>query len=186
MGLSDKQIAVGTIARLFDLKGHDDLLDAAPGLCRKYPNLRFLWVGDGTLRGRFEKKIAEMKLQQHFILTGLVPPARVPELANAMDILVHPSRREGLARAIPQGSLAGRPVLAYDIDGNREGLIEGETGFAVVPFEADRLCRKLEVLLADAALRRRMGQAGRRFALQRFDARVMIDALERVYLEARE
>ena len=61
-----------------------------------------------------------MNLTDRFILTGLVPPARIPELVNAMDILVHPSRREGLARALPQGSLAGLPDITYDIDGNRE------------------------------------------------------------------
>ena len=48
--LGDEHIAVGTIARLFDLKGHEDLLDLAPRLCDKHPNLRFLWVGDGSRR----------------------------------------------------------------------------------------------------------------------------------------
>ena len=51
LGLQDEHVAVGTIARLFDLKGHDDLLDSRPQLCRRFPNLRFLWVGDGLLRG---------------------------------------------------------------------------------------------------------------------------------------
>ena len=49
-----------------------------------------------------------MGLKERFILTGLVPPARIPELANAMDMLVHPSRREGLARALPQGGARGQ------------------------------------------------------------------------------
>ena len=123
LGLLDDHVAVGTIARLFELKGHDDLLDLAPQLCAKFPNLRFVWVGDGLLRAQFERRIAAMNLGDRFILTGLVPPAKIPELANAMDVLVHPSRREGLARAIVQGQLAGCPAVAYDIDGNREGLI---------------------------------------------------------------
>ena len=62
------------------------------------------------------------------MFAGLVPPEKVPELTAAMDVLVHPSRREGLARALPQGQLAGCPVVAYEIDGNAEGLIEGTTG----------------------------------------------------------
>ena len=121
--------SIGTIARLIHLKGHDDLLDIAPQLCGRIPNLRFLWVGDGLLRESFERRIAQMGLKDRFILTGLVPPERIPRTDGAMDILVHPSRREGLARALPQGSLAGKPVITYDIDGNREALIEGETGF---------------------------------------------------------
>jgi glycosyltransferase involved in cell wall biosynthesis len=184
LGIEPQHIVVGTIARLFDLKGHDDLLDLAPDFCRRFPNLRFMWVGDGSLRPAFERRIAEMNLKERFILTGLVPPSRVPELTNAMDIVVHPSRREGLARAIVQGQLARCPVIAYDIDGNREGLVQGETGFALPPFDQKQLAEKLAMLLEDEPKRHTMGEAGRAFALSRFDAKVMVDGLERVYADA--
>ncbi len=183
LNLADDHIAVGTIARLFDLKGHDDLLRLAPDLCARFPNLRFVWIGDGSLRTRFEKEIAERNLRDRFILTGLVPPTRIPELTNALDILVHPSRREGLARAIPQGQLAGKPVIAYDIDGNAEGLLPDRTGFLIPPFDAVKLSHALEVLLKDPDLRRSFGEAGRAFALNRFDANVMVQALEKVYAQ---
>ena len=181
LGLSDEHVVVGTIARLFDLKGHEDLFDLAPGLCARFPNLRFLWVGDGSRRTEFESRMEQMKLHDRFIITGMVPPARVPELTGAMDILVHPSRREGLARALPQASLAGKPVIAYDIDGNREAVVEGETGYVLPPFDREQLRACIEQLAADAPLRARLGKAGRAFALGRFDAKVMVDALERVY-----
>jgi len=184
LGLRDEHLAVGTIARLFDLKGHDDLLDLASQLCAKWPNLRFLWVGDGTLREQFERSMIRMNLRDRFILTGLVLPNRIPELTNAMDILVHPSRREGLARALPQGSLAGKPVITYDIDGAKEGVVDGVTGFVLRPFDKIALAASLERLIEDADLRRRMGAAGRSFALERFNFRVMVNALERVYRES--
>ena len=183
LGLKPDDVAVGTIARLFYLKGHEDLLDIAPALCGEFPNLKFLWIGDGLLRGEFERRIAEMKLTDRFILTGLVPPSKIPELVNAMDILVHPSRREGLARALPQGSLAGIPDVTYDIDGNKEAVFDGETGFVIPPFDREMLAAKLAVLMRDPAMRRSMGSKGREFALSRFDARVMVEALEQVYLE---
>jgi glycosyltransferase involved in cell wall biosynthesis len=186
LGLSDDHVGVGTIARLFQLKGHDDLLDLAPALCARWPNLRFLWVGDGLLRESFERRMREMNLRDRFILTGLVPPGRIPELTGAMDVLVHPSRREGLARALPQGSLAGKPVITYDVDGNLEALIEGETGFAVPAFDARKFGEAIERLMADGALRARMGLAGRAFAVGRFDAGVMVEALERVYGQCME
>jgi glycosyltransferase involved in cell wall biosynthesis len=185
LGLGDEHIVVGTIARLFHLKGHDDLLDLAPELSRKYPNLRFLWVGDGLLRESFERRIAEMNLKDRFILTGLVPPTEIPQLAGAMDVLVHPSRREGLARAIVQGQLAGAPAIAYDIDGNREGLVHGQTGYVVRPFDVFTLNERIAQLVDDGSARKQMGEAGRHFALGRFDAKVMVDALERVYADAR-
>ena len=185
LGLGDDHVAVGTIARLFHLKGHDDLLDLAPELCRKHPNLRFLWIGDGLLREAFERRIAEMNLPDRFILTGLVPPTEIPQLTGAMDVLVHPSRREGLARAIVQGQLAGAPAIAYDIDGNREGLIDGKTGYIIPPFDANMLAGRVSELVEDAAKRRAMGAAGRTFAMAQFDAKVMVDALERVYADGR-
>jgi glycosyltransferase involved in cell wall biosynthesis len=186
LGLEDHHVAVGTIARLFYLKGHDDLIDIAPAICKEFPNLRFLWVGDGLLRPAFEERIAALGLRDRFILTGLVPPEQVPELTAAMDILVHPSRREGLARALPQGALAGCPVVTYDVDGNREGLVDEETGFLLPPFDKDKLAQSLRVLMADPDLRRSMGEAGRAFALSRFDTEVMVDGLDDVYREAAE
>lgn len=184
LGLEDHHVAVGTIARLFHLKGHDDLLDVAPDLCGRFPNLRFLWVGDGLLREPFEARMREMGLRDRFILTGLVPPEKVPELTNAMDIVVHPSRREGLARALPQGSLAGCAVVTYDIDGAKEAVSDGETGFVIPPFDKHKLADALAILLQQPELRKEMGEKGRAFALGRFDAKVMVEALERVYAEA--
>ena len=181
LGLAEDHVVVGTIARLFHLKGHDDLLHQAPVLCNQFPYLRFLWVGDGLLRPQFERRIDSLGLRDRFILTGLVPPARIPELTHAMDILVHPSRREGLARALPQGSLAGKPVITYDVDGNREGVINGETGFVLQPFNHSKLAAAVWDLIVDLPLRRSMGEAGRRFALARFDSKVMVDALEALY-----
>jgi glycosyltransferase involved in cell wall biosynthesis len=186
LGLSEDQIVVGTIARLFHLKGHDDLIDIAPQLCGRFPNLRFLWIGDGLLRENFESRIRHLGLSDRFILTGLVPPTKIPELANAMDILVHPSRREGLARALPQGALCGCPCVTYDIDGAKEGVLDGETGYVLPPFDREKLAEAIATLAADPTLRRLMGAAGRKFALNRFDASVMVDALQRVYEEVQK
>ena len=181
LGLQPQHVAVVTVARLFHMKGHDDLLDAAATLCRDDPDLRFLWVGDGLLRQQFESQISNLRLEDRFILTGLVRPDQVPELVNAADVLAHPSRREGLARALPQGSLAGLPLVTYDIDGNAEALIEGETGYAVNAFDVAAFVSRVKQLAADADLRRRLGQAGRSFARDRFAASTMVDCLENVY-----
>lgn len=181
LGLYESDIAVGTIARLFHLKGHDDLIQLAPKLCAQFPRLKFVWIGDGILRCDFEKRIEAMNLRHRFIFTGLVSPQKIPELVNALDIVAHPSRREGLARAIPQGQLARCPVVCYDIDGNIEGLINGETGFAVKPFDVDAFGNALAALLSDDAKRKQMGEAGRVFASSIFDARVMVKKLLDVY-----
>ncbi len=181
--IAPDHIVIGTIARLFHLKGHDDLIGIAPDLCRNFPQARFLWIGDGLLREKFESRLDLFNLRDRFILTGLVPPTDIPQLSNAMDILVHPSRREGLARALPQGALAGCPCVTYDIDGAKEAVLDGKTGFVIPPFQKRKLADALAILLGNPDLRRTMGVAGREFALGRFDAQVMVDALENVYRE---
>ena len=64
---------------------------------------------------------------------GLVPPERIPDYLGAMDIVVHASLREGLARVLPQALIAGKPVVSYDVDGAREVVLPGQTGFLVGP-----------------------------------------------------
>jgi glycosyltransferase involved in cell wall biosynthesis len=183
LGIHPDELVIGTVARLFHLKGHEDLLNLAPRLVRAYPNVRFLWVGDGVLREHFQARMDQMGLRGRFIITGMVPPEQVPSLVGAMDIMVHPSRREGLARALPQGHLAAKPVVTYDIDGAREAVEDGVNGFVIEPFDQQALLQRLLELLADQRLRTDFGFAGREQALARFDTRVMVEELEKVYAE---
>ena len=81
------------------------------------PKVRFVWIGDGILRDRLVADLDRLGIRHAFILTGLVPPERIPELLSAVDAVIHPSLREGLARVLPQALLAERPVISYDIDG---------------------------------------------------------------------
>jgi glycosyltransferase involved in cell wall biosynthesis len=162
LGYGDDEIVVGKIARLFHLKGHDDVIAAAKQLVVRHPNVRFLFVGDGILREQLQRRISDLGLANHFQFTGLVPPQRIPELIGAMDIVVHTSLREGLARVLPQGLIAGKPVVSYDIDGAREVDIPGQTGFLLPPRDVDALIDALDQLIADPALRARLGQEGRR------------------------
>ncbi len=165
LGFSDEQVVVGKIARLFELKGHEYVIRAARPVIERYPHTRFLFVGDGLLREQLERQIADAGLGDHFRFTGLVPPERIPALIGAMDILVHASLREGLARALPQALIAGKPVVSYDVDGAREVAIPGQTGYLLPPQSIEPMSQALGELIADAALRRRLGGQGRgRFA----------------------
>jgi glycosyltransferase involved in cell wall biosynthesis len=180
-GLESDHIVVGMIARLFDLKGHDDLLAVAPALLRGSPRIRFLLVGGGARRGALENQIRSLGLQQQFVFTGLVDPRRIPDLIGIMDMVVHLSRREGLPRALPQALAAARPVVAYDCDGAKEVCIEGETGFLLRPGDLQGLTDRVLQLAADAALRERLGTRGRILVKDEFRVEKMIDDLERLY-----
>jgi len=181
LGIDPGDFVVGKIARLFRLKGHDDLFAAAPELFRRCPRLKILLVGDGEWRGRFEQMAKSHGLENHFIFTGLVPPPEVARYVGIMDALVHLSLREGLPRALPQALAAGKPVVAYDCDGAREVCLDSETGFLLKPRDLDGLTAKLLVLAGNPDLCRRLGQRGRELAKQWFPIERMVDDLHSLY-----
>jgi glycosyltransferase involved in cell wall biosynthesis len=183
LSLANDDLVVGKVARLFEFKGHDDVIDAAMLLTEKFPNLRFLFIGGGTSRARLETRVRALGLTERFRFTGLVPPERIPELIAACDVIAHASYREGLARVLPQALITGRPVVTYDLDGAREVVIPGETGFLVAPGDSASLARCLEKLLRDSPLRQQMGQLGRERFTDQFRHEHKTREIRRVYLE---
>jgi len=182
LGLAPDDIVIGKIARLFKLKGHDDLFAIAPALVQKCPRIKFLLVGDGPWRGRLESRARSLGLEKHVVFTGLVAPSAVPPIVGVMDLLVHLSLREGLPRALPQALAAARPVVAYDADGANEVCLENETGFLVAPGDLPGLSERLLRLAQDPALRQRLGCRGQRFVQERFGVQHMVDDLYQLYL----
>jgi glycosyltransferase involved in cell wall biosynthesis len=181
-GLENDDIVVGKIGRLFKLKGHDDLLAAAPGLVRECSRLKFLLVGDGPWRQRFESQARSLGLEKHVVFAGLVPPEEMPHVIGIMDLVVHLSLREGLPRALPQALAAGRPVIAYDCDGANEVCIENETGFLLRPGDLTGLAERVLRLARDATLRARLGHRGQALVDQRFGVERMVEDLHELYL----
>ena len=181
LGLAPEDFVIGKIARLCQLKGHDDLLAAAPEIVRRCPRVKFLLVGDGPCRTRLEAQVRKLNLVGHFVFTGLVPPAQVPSLVGIMDILVHLSRREGLARALPQALAAARPVVSYDGDGAREVCRENETGFLIQPGDLAQFVARVLQLAGNPPLRERLGQAGRSYVRANFAEEKMVADLHALY-----
>lgn len=181
LGLEPEHIVIGKVARLFHLKGHEYIIKAASAVVQKCPDVRFLFVGDGILRGQFEQEIAKAGLTQHFVFAGLVPPAQVAELIHAMDIVVHTSLWEGLARVLPQGLIAGKPVVSYDVDGAREVVIPNETGYLLPPQSVRELSDALIELAGNEPLRKRLGQTGRERFTDQFRHQTMTRRIREVY-----
>ena len=144
------------------------VIAAAERVVRQCPWVRFLLVGDGVLRTSLERRIAAAGLADYFQFVGLVEPERIPAMIGAMDALVHASLREGLARALPQALIAGKPVISYDVDGAREVVIPGETGFLVAPEDPPALAEALQWLREHRKQAWAMGIAGRERAQRLF------------------
>ena len=179
-------VVIATVARLFHLKGHEYIINAAREIVKEHKNVVWLFIGDGKLRNQLEQQIAGYNLTEHFRFTGLVRPERVAPLLHASDILVHCSLREGLARALPQALLCGKPVISFDVDGAREVIRDDQTGYLIAPRDIETLTQVQTKLIADVDLRNRLGQNGREFCRVEFDHERMVDRIERVYLSQKD
>ena len=180
-GFTENEFIVGKIARLFHLKGHEFVLAAAPEIVTAVPNVRFLFVGDGVLTTKYKTEIARLGLEKYFVFAGLVPPIRIPAMISAMDAVVHTSLREGLARVLPQSLLSRKPVVSYDVDGAREVVKSGETGFLLPPKSVNELAAAVVELAGNPDLRNAMGQKGREMFTRQFDYRFMTDRIREIY-----
>jgi glycosyltransferase involved in cell wall biosynthesis len=182
LGLAPDDFVVGKIARLFKLKGHEDLILAAPELVRRCARVKFLLVGGGPQRERLEAAVRTLGLEKHFVFTGLVPPEGIPGYVGLMDVLVHLSYREGIARALPQALAAGRPVIAYDCDGAREVCLDNDTGFLIPPGDRQMLIERVLRLVRDAPLRERLRRRGPELVKEWFPVERMVNDLHALYL----
>jgi glycosyltransferase involved in cell wall biosynthesis len=181
LGVPENAPVVGKIARLFPLKGHDQLLDAAPAIIQRHPETRFLLVGNGILYDRLRIRAREMGILDHFVFAGLVDRERIPQFIAAMDVVVHTSLREGLARVLPQALAMGKPCVSFDLDGAPEVIIPGKTGYLVKPCDTKGLSDAIACLLSNPDLRARMGAEGRQLVDPAFRAETMVRQISDVY-----
>ncbi|XHC25725.1 MAG: glycosyltransferase family 4 protein [Phycisphaerales bacterium] len=186
LGLSPDDFVVGTVSRISDLKGHADLVQALTPLMREHPQIKLLWVGDGWLRDSLEASLNDLGLRDRVVITGMVAPEDVPGLMKLMDVLAHPSYREGLPRAVVQGMLSGLAVIATDVDGTPEVCIDGETGLSYSPGDTGALRKHLRRLVHDESLRRGLGDRARSHCADAYSAQRMVDETEKVYARVLE
>jgi len=182
LGFDHEDIVFVKVARLFELKGHEFVIEAAREVLKVVPRAKILFVGDGPRREELER--AARPLPSGVVrFAGLVAPERVPELLAASDCLVHASLREGLPRVFVQAHLAGLPVVAFDLDGAPEIVADGETGRLVRARDVGALARAMAETGGDPARRATLGALGRKRALERFSGRALVRSTDRLYRE---
>lgn len=174
--IGEQDFVIGKIARIAPLKGHYDLVRAATLVLQQCPQAKFLILGDGRLRADLESEVRRAGLQRQFIFTGLISPEEIPAHVAIMDCVVHLSYREALARALPQGLAAGKPVVAYNFDGADEVCLEGKTGFVVEQGDVNQVATRLVYLAQNPALRQQMGAIGRELVLNNFTRERMVES----------
>ena len=179
-GIAEDAVVLVTIARLFMLKGHEYIVESAKSLAKRFENAVWLFVGDGNLSDHFKKQIRELGLAERFRFTDLLPPSEIPLAIQSSDILVHCSLREGLARALPQAMLCGKPAISFDVDGARE-VVNERTGRLIEPKNIGQLVEACAELIENEDFRRQLGENGREFVKEMFSPDRMVDTIEAVY-----
>ncbi len=169
------------LAALVRRKGVDVLFEALARLSAEGLEPALWIAGDGPERGSLERRSDEMGLAPRVRMLG--QRRDVADLLAACDVVVLPSRREGLGVAALEAAAAGRPVVASRVGGLMDVVEDQRTGLLVPPEDPDALAAALRWLLSDCALRARLGRAGADYIAQRFGVDAMTDAYERLYRE---
>ena len=181
LGISAGAPVVGKVARLSPLKGHDGFFRMAEEIARRRADVWFLLVGDGSLRESLEARASALGIRERTVFAGLVPGEEVPVCLHAMDVVVHTSLREGIARVLPQAGAVGLPVVTFDLDGAPEVIRDGVSGYLVPRGDTRAIAERVLELLDDPGRRRSFGEAGREIALANFGVDRMIHDINEVY-----
>jgi glycosyltransferase involved in cell wall biosynthesis len=179
-GIPGDAVVLVTVARLFELKGHDYIIESAKTLAKKFDKAVWLFVGDGNLADFYKNQIKELGLEKRIRFTGLLDPKQVPLAIHCSDIMVHCSLREGLPRVFPQAMLCSKPVIAFDVDGAKE-VVNENTGRLIEPKNIEALIEACSELIENEDLRNRLGRNGQDFVKVKFHPDTMVDQTEAIY-----
>ncbi|MFM7025305.1 MAG: glycosyltransferase family 4 protein [Limnohabitans sp.] len=181
LGVAEDTLLVGMVAQLIERKGHRHLLAALPSVLKDFPNLQVLIYGRGPLEAELRQEIDQRGLGPHVRMMGFKDD--LPQTLGCLDLLVHPADMEGLGIALLQASAAQLPIIACRAGGMPEAVRDGVNGLLISPGDVSGLASAMQALLADPAMRSRMGKAGRELILHEFSTDTMCDGNLAVYRE---
>jgi glycosyltransferase involved in cell wall biosynthesis len=179
----NKSLIIGTVKTLRPRYGIRELILAFQRIADAFPTVRLMIVGGGEQHAELQALLVNLNLENRITLTGQVDHKYVPEYLRSFDIFVVPSltHRESFGVAAVEASASGLPVVASQVGGLPEVVLDGKTGLLVPPGDIDALATAISRLLADSALRARMGQAGRQFVLDHYRWEDNAKLMEQLY-----
>jgi len=178
------EVVIGAVARLSKEKGLRYLLEAFAMVAGRYPQARLVLAGDGPERRRLERLSARLGVAERVRFLGEVPHEQVPAVLQGFDVFAMPSTYEGFGVAALEAEAMEVPVVASNVHGIPDVVVDGETGLLVPPRDRQALASALERLLSDSDLRRRLGQAGRAFVAEHYSWEENTAQMEALYRAA--
>jgi len=177
--LSDTDVSVVMVAQFIGRKGHRYAIEALAGMVESCPGVRLLLFGQGPLQSSLRSDVARAGLGDHVRFAGFRPD--LDSLLGNADVLLHPATDEGLGVAMLKAAAAGVPVVAFDVAGAKEAVVNNETGLLVPAGDVPALLRALMTLVENPELRRQLGERGRSRMRQEFTTEHMVDQHVRLY-----
>jgi len=180
LGLENGTPLVGMIANFnFEIKGHVYFLGAAKKILEKVHNVKFVLVGDGILRPRYEEVARELRIEKSVYFLG--KRTDVPTIISNLDVSVLSSTNEGFSNVIMESMAAGKPVVATNVGGSKEMVTDGVTGYLVPPADSQSMANAIINLLQNPDKAVTMGSAGRKVVQEKFTLEAMVKSYERLY-----
>lgn len=161
LSMPDDAVVVGFVGRMTGDKGVAELVEAFTELSEQQSALYLLLVGDLEARDRIPKWV-QQRIEEHPRIIHVAWQSDTALLYTAMDLVVLPSYREGLANVLLEAAAMKLPAVTTDAVGCRDVVVEGETGFCVPIRDASKLKQRMAQLVGDQALRERLGANARR------------------------
>lgn len=180
LGLDPECKIVGMIGRLDKQKNPLDFIRAASIVARDYSKVQFIIAGDGSLRGECECLISDLNLADRFFLLGYRND--INRILPILTLTVLSSLWEGLPVVFQESMSAGKPIIANDIDGARDVIRDGETGYLVTPRQPQEMADRILNLLINDALCNKMGVVAKRSSRQ-YSSERMVREIETLYRE---
>jgi glycosyltransferase involved in cell wall biosynthesis len=182
LGLEQDAFVISCVANLLPYKGHRDLIKGLASVGRELPKQwRLICAGrDGGVRSELEALVKKKGLEGNVRFLG--PSSNVDLLLAAADIAaLTPSGNEGFSNAILECMQAGLPVVATDIGGNSEAVLDGETGLVVPAHKPEAIGQAVLMLASDPQLRQRLGEKARQRVRVEFDLEKWTEAQAELY-----
>jgi len=175
----ENTLIITTVAELNERKGIKYLINAVPEVIKKYPNTKFIIIGDGPNKADYENLIKKLDLENHVHLTG--QQKEIPKLLKSSNIFLLPSIREGFGMVNLEAMITPLPIIATKAGGIPEVIEDGKTGILVEPGNTKALVEALEKLISSSELREKYALAGHERVLKKFDAKEMAIAYGKLY-----
>lgn len=179
LGIQKSGGIVGMVARLWEQKAPQDFIRSIPVVVNAIPDAKFLVIGDGHLKNQLVKLSQELNVSDNVLFLGWRQDVKA--LLQMLDVFVLTSLWEGLSVSILEAMASGKPVVATQIKGNNELVIDGETGFLVPAKNPQMVGEKVLSLLMNRTLAQKMGLKGYQRVRENFSIENTVSKINQLY-----